>query len=296
MFYRRKVLLGLLEALDRSVLKVDFQKYLFLVCTRQDKPAYEFVPHRFGCFSFQVDADKRTLTKYGMLKTEDQWTLCSDKGYLDQLHPSDRHIVDQVVREFSHIRAKDLVRYVYRHHPYYAINSEIRDTVLNASDLEKVDASRPVPRPDCLFTIGYEGKSLEHYLNELIAQAVTIVCDIRRNPVSKKHGFSKRQLKSAVEALGMTYIHMPELGIESRQRQNLHSAQDYRSLFDEYVRTTLSRSERNLLRIIDLLQEHGRLALTCFEAGHNFCHRSYVAEALERRGDFHHRAVHLKPF
>ena len=293
MFYRRKVLLGFLEALGRSVPKVDFQKYLFLVCMRQDKPAYEFVPHRFGCFSFQIDADKRTLTKYGMLKTAEQWTLCSSKGYLDQLRPSDRRIVDQVVREFAHVRAKDLVRYVYRHHPYYAINSEIRDTVLSASDLERVDALRPVPGPDCLFTIGYESKSLEYYLNQLIVQSVDVLCDVRRNPVSRKYGFSKRQLKGAVEALGMTYVHMPELGTESHQRQGLRSAQDYKSLFEKYVKTTLSRSERSLARILDLLREHRRLALTCFEAGHTYCHRSCVVDVLEQREDFHHQVVHL---
>ena len=293
MFYRRKVLLGLLEALNRSVPKVDFQKYVFLVCTRQDKPAYEFVPHRFGCFSFQVEADKRTLAKYGVLKTEERWTLNDNDGYLYQLHPSDQHIIGQVVRDFIRVRGKELIRHVYRAYPYYAINSEIRDEVLSVSDQKKVWASRPVPKPARLFTIGYEGKSLEYYLNQLIAQSVDVLCDIRRNPVSKKYGFSKRQLKSAVEALGMIYIHIPELGIESRRRQNLHSAQDYRSLFNEYVQTTLSRSEKSVSRIISLIREHGRLALTCFEADHDCCHRGCVVEALKGREDFHHRVVHL---
>ena len=67
MFYRRKLLLGLLQSIGRPVNKVDLQKYLFLVCVDQKKSAYEFIPHRFGCFSFQIDADKRTLTKYGLV-------------------------------------------------------------------------------------------------------------------------------------------------------------------------------------------------------------------------------------
>ena len=293
MFYRRKVLLGLLEALGRSVPKVDFQKYLFLVCMQQDKPAYEFVPHRFGCFSFQMESDKRTLAKYNVLKASEKWMLGNSGRYLDQLYPSDRHLVEQVVRDFTRIQGKDLIRHVYRKYPYYAINSEIRTEVLNAADQKRVEALRPIPRPERLFTIGYEGRSLEGYLNELIAQSVDVVCDIRRNPVSKKYGFSKRQLKGAAEALRMTYIHMPELGIESRQRQNLRSAQDYRSLFDEYAKTTLSQSESCVSRIIDLIREHGRLALTCFEADHNRCHRGCVVEALKSRDDFYHWTVHL---
>ena len=67
MFYRRKLLLGLLQSIGRPVNKVDLQKCLFLVCVDQKKSAYEFIPHRFGCFSFQIDADKRTLTKYGLV-------------------------------------------------------------------------------------------------------------------------------------------------------------------------------------------------------------------------------------
>ena len=67
MFYRRKVLLGLLEALNRQVPKTDMQKYLFLVSREQENPSYYFVPYHFGCYSFQADADKRTLAKYGLM-------------------------------------------------------------------------------------------------------------------------------------------------------------------------------------------------------------------------------------
>ena len=293
MFYRRKMLLGLLEAIGCSVPYVDFQKYMFLVCIRQAKPAYEFVPHRLGCFSFQMDSDKRTLTKYGVLKNNQQWVLGSNGGYQDQLLQSDRRTVEQVTHDFANLRGKDLVRHVYRAYPYYAINSEIRHEILNVSEQKKVNASRPRPGKGRLFTIGYEGKSLEGYLNELIAQAITAVCDIRKNAVSKKYGFSKSQFKGAIEAMGMTYIHMPELGIDSKRRQNLRSHREYRSLFEEYDKNTLNRSQKSVSKIIDMIQTCGRLALTCFEADHNWCHRGRFVEALERRREFHHRAVHL---
>lgn len=310
MLYRRKVLLGLLEALDRSVSKVDLQKYLFLVCAQQDTPAYEFIPYRLGCFSFQIEADKRTLTRYGLLKTEEQWTrtervirsngrrhvpssLSNTDGYLDQLRSSDQQIIERVVRNFGRLRSKELIRYVYRRYPYYAINSEIRDTVLNASDQKRVQAARPIPTPARLFTIGYEGKSLEGYLKQLLDQWVGVLCDVRRNAVSRKYGFSKRQLQSAVEHLGMSYVHMPELGIASRQRQGLQSAEEFRALFQVYTQTTLVHSTRELSRILVLIRQHGRLALTCFEADHGCCHRGRIVAALQQHEDFHHRVVHL---
>ncbi|WP_348602891.1 DUF488 family protein [Bartonella tribocorum] len=44
----------------------------------------------------------------------------------------------------------------------------------------------------CFFTIGYEGKSLENYLNCLLENNIKILCDVRKNPISRKYGFSKR--------------------------------------------------------------------------------------------------------
>ena len=292
MLYRRKVLVGLLEALDRTVSKVDLQKYAFLTCVHQDEPVYEFVPHRFGCFSFQVEADKHALANCGVIREDEHWTLCG-RGYLNLLQPCDRLLVERVVREFQHLQGDDLIRYVYRTYPYYAINSEIIDEMLSASEKEKVRASRPVPRSVRLFTIGYQGKSLERYLNQLIGQAIGILCDIRKNPTSRKFGFGRRQLELAVSAMGMAYVNIPELGIESHRRQDLKSDQDYDVLLEEYVVTTLSERESSLARIVDLIREHGRLALTCYEANHNLCHRSRVVAALRNRPDFHHRVLHL---
>lgn len=184
MFYRRKVLLGLLEALDRQVLRTHMQTYLFLVSREQENPSYHFVPYHFGCYSFQADADKRTLAKYGLVRHHDKWVRDSQERFLHVLRPEDRTIIRNVVQRFGHVRGRDLVRYVYRNYPYFAINSDIRDEVLNPTEQEKVEASRPAARPARLYTIGYEGQSLEQYLNKLIGQSVTVLCDVRRNAVS----------------------------------------------------------------------------------------------------------------
>jgi len=45
-----------------------FQKYLFLYTREfQQEPSFEFVPYRFGSFSFQSYADKRRLVEMGAL-------------------------------------------------------------------------------------------------------------------------------------------------------------------------------------------------------------------------------------
>ncbi|WP_375695226.1 DUF488 family protein [Bartonella sp. AC90GZZY] len=72
----------------------------------------------------------------------------------------------------------------------------------------------------CFFTIGYEGKLLENYLNFLMKNNIKILCVVRKNLISRKRGFSKGQLEKAVRNIDIEYIHMPELGIASEKRRN----------------------------------------------------------------------------
>lgn len=293
MFYRRKLLLALIQGLNRPVDKIDLQKYLFLLCVDQDKPAYEFIPHRFGCYSFQIDADKRTLTKYGLISNSDKWQIEGDARYLHLLRQEDRERVSKVVSSSGRLRGRKLIQHIYREYPYYAINSEILDKVLTAEELETVEASRPAPASARLFSIGYEGKTLERYLNQLIEHRIKLLCDVRKNPVSMKFGFSKNPLMRAVNAIGVEYVHLPALGIASDKRRELATQSDYDALFDDYRKTTLKDNSAALDEIVALVGKHQRVALTCFEAGPQQCHRGCVVEALSAREDFKHRTVHL---
>ncbi|MDR9399257.1 MAG: DUF488 domain-containing protein, partial [Salibacter sp.] len=60
MFYRRKVILGLIELLGGEVEKLRFQKLLFLYAMRKQQPEYDFVPYKFGCYSYSAKADMNT--------------------------------------------------------------------------------------------------------------------------------------------------------------------------------------------------------------------------------------------
>jgi uncharacterized protein (DUF488 family) len=48
-----------------------------------------------------------------------------------------------------------------------------------------------------LFTIGYEGAALDDFLATLKAARVSTLLDIREAPVSRRPGFSKRELAAA---------------------------------------------------------------------------------------------------
>lgn len=86
---------------------------------------------------------------------------------------------------------------------------------------------------------------------------------------------------------------MPELGIVSEKRQSLNTTADYSALFDEYEATTLASRQDKLDELEQLLEQHRRIAITCFEADCTHCHRSRVAAALKKREHFKIPIKHL---
>ncbi|EJF78556.1 hypothetical protein MCQ_01276 [Candidatus Bartonella washoeensis Sb944nv] len=116
------------------------------------------------------------------------------------------------------------------------------------------------------FTIGYKGKSLENYQDCLIENDIKILCDVRKNPISRKHGFSKRKLEKAVSNIGIEYLHRPELGIASEKRRNLKTQKDYERLFEDYQNTTLNNNSCAIKKLYQIFLNKKRIVITCFEA------------------------------
>jgi uncharacterized protein (DUF488 family) len=144
-----------------------------------------------------------------------------------------------------------------------------------------------------LFTIGYEGISLEEYLNKLIKNDVKVLCDVRNNPLSMKYGFSKSQLERTCNALEIKYFHLPDLGIISEKRKNLDVQSDYDLIFEEYKSEVLCKNKLDQLKIIELLGKYGRVALTCFESDLHKCHRFHLANSLEQFDNWDYKTIHI---
>lgn len=80
-----------------------------------------------------------------------------------------------------------------------------------------------------------------------------------------KYGFSKSTLNRCCESLGIQYIHLPDVGIDSSQRQELNDQKDYDKLFEVYKRENISHTVPTQQQILDLLIKNKGIALTCFE-------------------------------
>ncbi len=297
LFERQKRLLALVDAFGGDVGSLDFQKLLFLYCREvETAPSYEFVPYRFGAFSFTSYADKRRLIAQGLLADEERgWRLTAEGRKLACINPAARLRLDGFVRNHQGLRGDALVAESYRRHPYFATRSEIADRVLggDALAMHAIGAARPARGCPGVCTIGYEGRTLEGYLNRLLQDGVTLLCDVRRNAYSHKYGFSGVTLGKACEGVGLRYEHLPELGIASQERRELRTQADYDALFAVYERESLPRQGAAMARIHVWVGEGNRVALTCFEAQPHQCHRHCVAEALAVRYGKELQAAHL---
>lgn len=286
-FDRQKRLLALVDALGGEVNNLDFQKLLFLFCNDvEDVPSYEFVPYKYGGFSFTSYADKRRLIQHGYLEdVEREWCLTLLGRSIATIATPARKKMDSFVQRYAHLRGDTLVADVYRRYPYHAIHSEIAHNLLanDALALQAIQQATPLRPCPGICTIGYEGLTLEGYLNKIICAGVSLLCDVRRNPLSRKYGFSKKTLSNACESLGIAYIHLPELGIASEERRDLVTLEDYTALFDLYRRKTLQNQANSLEKIYQWVVTGQLVALTCYEADPQRCHRQCIAIELEKR-------------
>lgn len=145
-----------------------------------------------------------------------------------------------------------------------------------------------------LSTIGYEKAALPDFLATLRAAGIATIADIRDLPLSRRAGFSKRQLQAALEAAGLRYVHVKALGTPPEGREANRRRQWER--FWQIVATKLATAEAEIG-----LQRAAELALAaptcllCYEADWRICHRRRVAEMLGERYGFAVRHLAVDP-
>jgi uncharacterized protein (DUF488 family) len=239
---------------------------------------YEFVPYKYGPYSFQLAEDLDILRRDGHLTVEHtpestRAKIIATEDYLQEPPPF------KIAPEWGDA----LIRKAYRAYPYYAINSEITGRLFRGGELDRFNNGRRVyaQTEQVLFTIGYEGKSIEAFINTLLKKDVRLLCDVRKNPLSRKFGFSKGKLEHITQTVGIKYTHIPDLGIDSDKRCSLETPEDHRCLFDDYEKTLPGKSIF-LDEVFELLQQNTRIALMCFELEPEMCHRHVIRDYIVR--------------
>ena len=134
-----------------------------------------------------------------------------------------------------------------------------------------------------LRTVGYESCDILPFVTYLKSQKVDLVIDIRKNPLSRKKGFSKNKLAENLKTKKIQYLHMPGLGVPSAWRKLAKAHFISREkMFNDYVKKILPLQKNDLTEILRLAKINS-VTLLCYEADALDCHRNYVAKNLKRK-------------
>ena len=247
----------------------DFQRLLFDYSRRcrergVDEP-YDFIVQERGPRSFTAAADRDRLARRGIFFSGAWRSPLSAEGRSLAGNLKNR---DVAVFAARWQRRRD------------AVGTDGEQAPVGDHDRSEVADGNGRPNGGLLATIGYEGRSYEAYFNQLLGLGISRLCDVRRNPFSRKWGFSKRLLSQGCEELGIRYEPFPELGIESKYRANLSDRAAYDRLFARYEATTLPRCRDAVVRIAGWINAGERVAITCYERDSRDCHRSRLASAI----------------
>ncbi len=136
-----------------------------------------------------------------------------------------------------------------------------------------------------LFTIGYEKALLADVIATLADAGATVLLDVRDRPISRRPGFSKRQLAAALEAAGIAYVHLSALGTppEGRLAGRRREWERFRAIVEDKL--ARPEAELDLLRAAEIAAAAPSWLL-CYEADWRNCHRARVADILAARHGF----------
>ena len=130
-----------------------------------------------------------------------------------------------------------------------------------------------------IFTVGYEGITVDELIAALRKAGVERIIDVRALPLSRRPGFSKTPLRAALEEVGINYVHLRALGTPAEGRQAARKGQH--ALLAQIYADQLELPEAivQAAQLRELAAEKPS-ALLCFERDPEHCHRSLLIEAV----------------
>jgi len=129
-----------------------------------------------------------------------------------------------------------------------------------------------------LFTIGYEGRQIDEFVDLLRRFNISRIIDVREMPISRKNGFSKSSLREHLRAANIDYVHLKALGSPAALRHKLRYDRDYEYFFAEY-HDYLSQNHEEINKIVQFVSD-GNNCIMCFERSHEKCHRRVLVDRI----------------
>jgi len=279
MLKRQIALLGTLLFSPRIPSRLELIKWAFLMreetTLSSDKTFFDFIPYKYGPFSFTLYNDLNYLRSFGYIENDTLKLSTSlyeeSRDLLKRLSKSYIYSIRKILEKYSSYSEDDLIDYVYENYKWYASRSEIRSISFPLSN----------PQKGVIYTIGYEGKSIDKFFQKLLKTGIKNIVDVRNNPNSRKYGFSQKSLKRNCQKIDISYFHFADLGVPSSLRKPLNNFEDYQKLLAKYEKTVIPRTIETQNEVAEIAKNNPT-ALLCFEADIRCCHRTRLANALSK--------------
>ena len=135
-----------------------------------------------------------------------------------------------------------------------------------------------------IFTIGYEGATVDEVVCALKAAGVELVADVRAVPNSRRPGFSKNGFAATLAENGIAYRHLKALGTPKEGRDAAKKG-DRATLERVYAgQLELPEAQAEAAMLLDIASERPT-ALLCFERDPAMCHRTLLLKAVAPRAE-----------
>ena len=133
-----------------------------------------------------------------------------------------------------------------------------------------------------IWTVGHSTLTIEQFLGVLSSFQIQLLVDVRSFPGSRRYPhFNKEELRRSLTAVGIDYVHMPELGGRRKTRPDSKNVvwrnQSFRGYAD-YMETQAFREGAK--QLLERARDR-RTAIMCAEAVWWRCHRSLIADYLK---------------
>lgn len=282
MLKRQKIILAMLAEAGGRLRRLQLVTLAFLLSREPGfagaSTFYDFVPYQSGPFSFALYHELNALAGRGLLSLDQERlalrspTKDEPCGWADALPVDDRTLASSVVRRFGRMPTGDLLRHVYEAHRWFAVKTERPDWLRGRGPKAPVAAL-------AVYTVGYEGRSVDAFFDHLLRRGIRAIADVRANPVSRKYGLARSSMSRIAKDLGIEYEHLPALGIPPAARKGLDQTVSREQVFESYVRDVLGRRREEIGHLAGLVAKRPT-ALVCVEADPAMCHRSRLADRV----------------
>lgn len=136
-----------------------------------------------------------------------------------------------------------------------------------------------------VWTIGHSTLAIEDFIHLLERCEIQVLADVRSFPGSRRYPqFNKENLQSSLAAVGIEYVHLPELGGRRRARPdsiNMSWRNESFRGYADYMET--EGFELGISKLLDMAARR-RTAIMCAESLWWRCHRSLISDYLKVKG------------